>query len=461
MDLKALKNKRILILGFAREGIDSFKFLRKLLPKKVLGIADKLPLKKLSPSAQKTIYHIFYDRRKRGIGRGRMMKLHFGEDYLKAIKNYDIIIKTPGIPPKIIKPFLKKGQRVTSQTEIFFENCKGKIVGITGTKGKGTTASLTYKILKAGGIKAHLIGNIGKPALSFLSSATENDIYVYELSSHQLMNLKESPHIAVFLNIYPEHGDYYRDFNEYLKTKQNICRWQEKEDYFIYNSEDEKVRKTAKITNAKKIPIKTKSIGKVIRIEEIPLIGRFNLQNVAAAIEVGKIFGVDSKNIKKAIKNFKTLLHRLEFVGEFSGIKFYNDSLSTIPETTIAAIEALKKNLQTVILGGFDRGQDFKKLAKRILESNIKTVILFPTTGEKIWRETLKSQRGRVSLNWRLPKHFFVEDMRKAVELCYQYTKKGEICLLSPASASFNLFKDYRERGNLFKKFVKDFAKHK
>ena len=446
-----LKNKKILILGLGREGIDSFKFLRKLFPDKILGVGDALEFKRLPKKAQKLIHY------ENG---SREIRLHLGKNYLKALKNYDVIIKTPGISPKILKPYLKKGQEITSQTEIFLENCPGKVIGVTGTKGKSTAASLIYEILKAGGIKAHLVGNIGKPVLLSLLKAKANDVYVYELSSHQLMNLKISSHIAVFLNIYPEHGDYYRNFNEYLKAKQNICRWQKKEDYFIYNYEDKKVRETAKITKAKKIPI-YRCLNWKIKQEEIPLIGRFNLQNVAAAIEVGKIFGVDNKNIKKAIKNFKTLPHRLEFVGKFKGIKFYNDSLATIPESTISAIDALEKNLQTIILGGFERGQDFRKLAKRILDSNIETVILFPTTGERIWQEISKSLRERFSRDRRLPRHSFVDDMKEAIKLAYQFTKKGKVCLLSPASASFNLFKDYRERGNLFKKWVKNFAKNK
>jgi UDP-N-acetylmuramoylalanine--D-glutamate ligase len=241
MKLETLKDKKIIILGFGKEGRDTFKFLKKVFPKKVIGIGDQLKIKDLPKRSKK-------------------VKLHLGKNYLKAIKDYDIVIKTPGIPPKVIKSFLRKGQKITSQTEIFFENCSGRIVGITGTKGKSTTTSLAYKILKEGNVKAHLVGNIGKPVLEFLLSATPNDVYVYELSSHQLMNLKHSPHIAVFLNIYQEHLDYYRNFKEYLRAKQNICRWQSKNDFFIYNLDNKYVRETAKITKAKKIPIRISSI---------------------------------------------------------------------------------------------------------------------------------------------------------------------------------------------------------
>jgi UDP-N-acetylmuramoylalanine--D-glutamate ligase len=264
----------------------------------------------------------------------------------------------------------------------------------------------------------------------------------------------------VLLNIYREHLDYYRDFREYLRTKQNICLWQKKEDFFIYNPENKYVRETAKLTKAKKIPIDVNEIKKIIKLKEIPLIGKFNLQNIAAAIKVGEIFGVSKKDIKKAIKNFKGLPHRLEFVGKFSGIKFYNDSLSTIPETTIFAIEALGKDLQTIILGGFERKQNFSKLAKKILKSNIKTVILFPTTGKRIWQEILsQKQLSKKRKKRKLPKHFFVDNMKDAVKLAFENTQSEKICLLSPAAASFNLFENYIQRGNLFKKYVKFFGK--
>jgi UDP-N-acetylmuramoylalanine-D-glutamate ligase len=419
--LEELKNKRVLILGFGKEGMDNFRFLRKLFPKKVLGIADKDSKLKNQNSKLKKV------------------RWHLGENYLKSLKKYDVIIKSPGIPPKVIAPFVTKRQKITSQTEIFFENCPGKIIGITGTKGKSTTASLIYQILKRGRVKAHLVGNIGKPVLSSLLGAREKDVFVYELSSHQLYNLKKSPQIAVFLNIYPEHLDYYKNFKEYVTAKANIARYQTKNDFLIFNSGDKIVSKVAKKSRAKKIPIK----------------GKYHSLNRAAAKAVGKIFKISDKIISKAIKEFKPLPHRLELVGTFRGITFYNDALSTIPETAILAMETLGKRVQTIFLGGYDRKIDFKNLARSILKKrNIKNLILFPTTGEKIWKDILKSARGRG-----VPKHFFADNMKEAVRLAYRYTEKGKICLLSTASTSFSIFKNYKEKGNLFKKYVKKYGK--
>jgi len=413
MKLNELKNKKILILGFGREGIDTFLFLRKIFPNKVFGIADKSEKIK-KPDIQTMLY--------------------LGKKYLEAIKKYDVVIKSPGIPFKIIpKLFLNK---LTSQTKIFFDNCPGKIIGITGTKGKSTTTALIYDILKEDGLKAHLVGNIGKPVLNLLSSATSKDIYVYELSSHQLYNLDKSPQIAVFLNVFPEHLDYYKDIKEYSRAKANITLHQNKNDYLIYNSEDKIVSSFAKKSKSKQIPIK----GKYYELDKI------------AAKRVGEIFKISKTKIEKAIKNFKPLPHRLELVGKLKGITFYNDSLSTIPETAIFALDYLGKNVETILLGGFDRNIDFKNLAKRIVKSNIKNLILFPTTGEKIWKEVIILTKNKF-------RPFFTDNMENAVKLAYKHTRKEKICLLSCASSSFSVFKDYEEKGNLFKKYVKKFGK--
>lgn len=392
MLISELKNKSIVILGFGREGQDTFKFLKQLFPEKEICIADQ----------------------------------KLGKNYLEKINDYDVIIKSPGIPFKILpKSALKK---ITTQTEIFFDNCPGKIIGVTGTKGKSSTASFIYQTLKKAGLKAHLVGNIGQPVLAFLSEAEPESIFVYELSAHQLYGLKKSPKIAILLNIYPEHLDYYRTFREYANAKSNIAKFQSKNDYLIYNSRDKEVVKIARKSKAKKISIK----------------GKYYELNMAAARAVAKIFKVPE------LKKFEFLPHRLEYVGKFKDISFYNDSLSTIPETAIEALDFLGNKVQTLILGGFDRGLDFRKLAQRIRKSHVKTLILFPTTGQRIWQAMIEV--GPQSL-----KHFFMKDMKTAVKLAYQHTNRSKICLMSPASPSFGIFKDYAERGEMFKKFVKKY----
>ncbi len=447
MNLENLKNKNILILGFGKEGTDNYLALRKLFKGKVLGIADKKDFGDFLPKIQKFLKS------------DKKLKLYFGKNYLNHLKDYNLIIKTPGIPKKVIEPFLKKDQKVTSQTEIFLENCRGTIIGVTGTKGKGTTASLIYQLLKTANRKVKLVGNIGKPVFQTLLKSKKDDIFVYEMSSHQLENLKISPRIAVFLNLYPAHLDYYKNFKEYKKAKENITLYQKKDDYFIYNKTQKELRELAKKSKAKKIPFgkkEIKNLEKILTRKEIPLKGNFNILNIAAAVSVAKLFKIPRPIVKKAIKSFKPLPHRLEYVGKYKGIEFYNDSLATVPQAVLAAIEGLGNNVKTLISGGMDvKGFEFSQLARKILESKINNLILFPDTGKKIFQEILKLKKREKDI----PKIFFVSSMKEAVGIAFDKTKRGEICLLSPGSPSFNLFRDYKERGDLFKKFVRYYAK--
>ena len=317
------------------------------------------------------------------------------KDYLK---NFDVIIKSPGIPylPEI-KKAKEKGKIISSATQIFFDIYQGKIIGVTGTKGKSTTATLIYEVLKTGGLDVGLVGNIGKPALEI-----KNSIMVYELSSFQLADLVKSPHIAVVTNIYPEHLDWHGSFENYKKAKENISKYQTKEDILIS--------------------------GK---------------SGVEVARAVAKLFKIPEEKVNKAIVDFKSLPHRLEFVGEVKGIKFYNDSLATNPHATIYGLNKLGQDVETLIAGGFDRGVDYSPLGPAIDKSKIKNLILFPDTGEKI-RKAVKKD-----VNF-----FDAHSMEEAVKIAFEKTSKGKICLLSPASASFNMFKDYEDRGNQFKKEI-------
>jgi len=455
MKLEQLKNKKILILGFGKEGRDTLRFLKELNLTKHIGIADQKELQ--------------------GIPKGKRIKYYLGKNYLKSVSYYDIIIKSPGIPYKLIYPLIKKGSTLTSQTEIFLDNFKGQTIGITGTKGKSTTTSLIYNILKKSGLNVHLVGNIGKPVLTSLIKAKANDIFVYELSCHQLNQLNKSPHIAIFLDIFPEHLDYYDNFTEYFKAKQNICLHQKKNDYFIFDSDFKLLRDLSKRVKSHSLSFGFKPYKnikaflknnwiyyekeKIISSKDIPLLGKHNLANVMASIIVAKIFHCSNKDIKEAILEFKPLNHRLQFVGTFHNILFYNDSLSTIPQATIAAIKALgPNNIDTLMLGGYDRGINFSPLIKEIIKLHLKAIILFPPSGERIYKSILKQWP---SYREDKPKLFLVNNMKEAVNLCYTYTSKNKICLLSTASASFGLFNNYRDRGEQFVKYVKEIGKAK
>ncbi|MBI2040256.1 UDP-N-acetylmuramoyl-L-alanine--D-glutamate ligase [Candidatus Microgenomates bacterium] len=402
MKLQDLKNKTILILGFGREGQATLKFLRKHFPKKEIRVADQSE----------------------------------GKNYLDKINNYDVIIKSPGIPylPEI-KKAKDQGKIITSATQIFFDLCIGKIIGVTGTKGKSTTAAMIYEVLKRGGFDVYLAGNIGQPALELLEKINGDSIVVYELSSFQLADLTKSPHIAVITNIYPEHLDHHGSFEDYKNAKANIVKFQKEDDFVVFNKDNQDAKEIADLSKAK---------NKYGYSDEIPI-------NLIPALYIGRMFDITDQNIKKAVAYFKTLPHRLEFVGKFKGIKFYNDSLSTIPQATIRALDILGNDVETLIVGGFDRGIDYAILGPVIAKSNIKNLILFPTTGEKIWN-AVSSEENNIT-------RYEVSSMSEAVTLAYKHTNPGKIALLSPASSSFNLFKDYEDRGNQFKEEVNFFAK--
>lgn len=449
MKLEELKDKRILILGFGQEGQDTYQVLTQLFPGKEIGVADR------SLNVQQE-----FSKRL-----GKNTKFYLGSNYLEALKDYDVIFRSPGIPLREVKKYLKRGQILTSQTKIFFENPGGVIIGVTGTKGKGTTSTLIYEILKKAGFEAYLLGNIGKPALSILLTVAkkvrrkkglkEKAVFVYEISSHQLQDLNRSPHIAVFLNLFPDHLEFFGSFKTYKQAKENILRYQTPKDFVVYNADDSKVKeiveKVTQKTRAQKIPVSL-SQDPWLKNYRSQLIGDFNKINIGAALKVARLMAVPDNIAQQVIRDFRGLPHRLEFVGEYQGIKFYNDSMATIPEATIGALEAFKKKVKTLIVGGSDKGADYHKLAKTIVSQRVSNLILLGQgTGQKIWQK-IKALKKKEPLRC-----YQADSMERAVEIAFEKTNKG-ICLLSPASASFNLFSSYKERGDLFKRAVKKYG---
>lgn len=419
MKIEDLKNKKILILGFGKEGSDTLQFLRVKFPGKKIGVADK----------NKNI----------DLKKDKFINFHLGENYLDYIKNYEVIIKSPGISINLINPYISKNQIITSQADLFLSNTKGLVIGITGTKGKSTTSTLIYKILKLKKIKVFLIGNIGKPALSYLLKDKPDKVYVYELSSFQLETINKPPQIAIILNFFKDHLDQHKNINEYFNAKKKITISQNENDFLIFNSKDSEVKKMVLRSNAQKIPFDPNK-------NKLELKNFLNIYTEPLFI-IAKMFGIKKDEVIAEIKKFKPLTHRLEYVGKYKEITFYNDSAATIPEATISAIKKLGKDLDSIIVGGVDKGFDLKELSKEIINSNIKNVILFPETGKKIKNEIIKSKK-KINI-------FESDNMKKAVEICFRETKKGKTCLLSPAASSFNMFTNYKQRGELFKKYVK------
>ena len=404
-----LNNKRILILGFGREGRSTYQFIKKYVNFIELGIADKNKVE--LPE-----------------------KVYFGDNYLDAVKEYDIVIKSPGIPFFGIED---GGYFVTSQTDLLLRVNRENVIGITGTKGKSTTSSLIFSILNKAGIEAKLIGNIGVPPFACLEDISKDTKLVCEMSSHQLEHLTVSPHIAVILNIFEEHLDHYNSYEDYQLAKVNIFRHQSEDDVVVYCSENSLVNGY----------VERYALGKKLKFPyeymvETRLVGDHNKKNVMAARLVASTLGVMEEDIKEAVREFSGLAHRLELVGEFNGVIYYNDSISTIPEATINAIESLK-NVDTVIIGGLDRGIHYDEFCLYLKGCSVKNIILMYDTGKKIF-EKISDEKAML-----------VNDMDEAVNLAKKVTAKGKICLLSPAAASYGFFKNFEERGNRFKELVK------
>ncbi len=361
-----------------------------------------------------------------------------GKDYLNKQKDYDFAIKTPGIEKSLVNiPY-------TTATNIFFSEIKksgNKIIGVTGSKGKSTTTSLIYSILKESGKSVRILGNIGNPMVeAILEPVNSDEIFVVELSSYQLDDIEFFPDIAVVTNLFPEHMDYHNGEKNYYQAKKNIINFQNNKDVFVYNPADKKLLSWARESRGRVVPFVDKSFFNNINL---PLIGDHNKRNAAAAVAVAKELGVSDEIIIKAIEKFEPLPHRLEFVGEFKSIKFYDDAISTTPESTIAAIESLK-NVDTIFLGGEDRGYNFSSLEKIIKKYKIKNIVLFPDSGKRIKVKGLNVKR--------------TNSMVDAVKFAYKYTTPGKICLLSCASPSYSVWKNFEEKGDQFKKSVKEFS---
>lgn len=439
MKVSKLKNQKILILGFAREGIATLNFLNKHLPDQKISVADKTPESDLSKEAIKAL------------NMNNVAEKYFGKNYLEKVSAYDVIIKSPGVAPNIpeIYEALESGVVISSATQIFFSQCQGTIIGITGTKGKSTTSSLIHEVLSAGGVKSVLIGNIGKPALDYLEDIDASTTVVFELSSYQLSDLKVSPHIAVITNIYPEHLNWHDGYENYINSKANITLHQTENDYFIYNKDNDNLNKIALQTKAKLLFFSKDDISYPLLPKDFQLSGEF-LINTVPAVLIGKMYNLTDDTIRQGFSNFIPLPHRLEYIGEVRGIRFYNDSLATIPQATISALTTLGNDIETLVAGGFDRGIDFSLLGQYLSKSSVKNLILFPTTAEYIWQSVLKSD-PHTQIN-----KFDVDNMQDAVKTAFETTSPGKICLLSPASSSFNLFRDYTDRGDQFKKFIQE-----
>lgn len=447
-------DKKILILGVGIEGKSTYNFIRKYFPEKQITLLDK---------------NVITDEI---INNDNNVEIIKADDFLPYLPNFDLVIKSPGIPSKDLETYKKRGV-LTSQTEILLKIAGNKTIGVTGTKGKSTTSSLIYEILKESGISSLLLGNIGKPPLSYFDEVISAQKIVMELSAHQLQFVDASPSIAVLTNLYPEHLDYFPDQESYYLSKLNIAKFQSQSDSVIYvddiNSikliEQEikilKSQKYAVLSNSEstadgncvviskdKILLKTDNTFHELFDFKIPtkLIGEHNRINIAYAAACAFLSGVGKADIEKAVSQFQPLEHRIEFVGKYKNIYWYNDSIATVPQATIQAVKSVK-NAETLILGGSDkRNLNYEVLYNFLHTSEIKTIIFIGDAGRRMLKEIDNKKINCV----------FCDNYNDMAIIAQKHTSEGKACILSPAASSYDYFKNFEERGRFFKKLIKE-----
>lgn len=408
--------KKLAILGFGQEGKSLLKFLRR------------------SPKFKGSKIDILDKKNNKG--------------YLSRVSSFDLVFRSPGVPYNLpeLKSARKRGVEFSSGTKIFFEEYGGKIVGITGTKGKGTTSTLLYKILRAAGKKVLLAGNIGKPAIDFLKSGEKYDWAILELSSFQLQDLDISPNLAVILDVFPDHQDAHLNLREYYEAKANIGKYQKKSDRVFFFSDDKNSKKIASKSPAWKMGVNYKKF-KLFSPRELKMPGPHNFRNAVMAANVAFSLGIAVRTIKNAVTRFKGLEHRLEFVKKIGGFNFFNDSASTNPHTTAAAVGSFPGVKKILISGGRDKVDDYSPIHRALKKHEIHAVILFGENKHRLQRAIGGLSKVKLAGN-----------LKTAVRMAFGEAKMagGEVCVVfSPGAASFDMFRNYAHRGEEFKKLVR------
>ena len=433
---KINESKNLAILGFGKEGKSTYNFIRRYLNSKKIYILDA------NKDLLNTCEFLKSDSN---------IELILGENYLNSLEEFDFIMKSPGV--KISDNiYIKIEKNIYSQMSLAVEQYRDNIIGITGTKGKSTTSSLLYKVISDQNKDCLLLGNVGIPIFDNLEKINKNTILVIEMSIYQAESIKNSPHIGIVLNLFEEHLNYHGTLENYYYSKLNMFKYQNETDYAIYTSKNETLSNLININNYKsnKIDISKEFIfnndeiyynNKLIynKNEERLLLGEHNLTNILFVLRISLLLNLDMNKVIESIKTFKPLEHRMEYVGTYNNIKYYNDAIATIPEATINCIETIK-TVDTIIFGGLDRGIDYNKLIEYFNKSNIKNFICMPETGYKISEKLINK------------KIYKVETLEKAVKIAKEVTKNT--CLLSPAAPSYNAFKNFEEKGKKYKELV-------
>lgn len=462
--LNSLKNKKVMFCGIGRSNLP----LIDIFTKHDINVVayDSKPQEK------------FDDKIIKKLKENPLVELRFADESVWNLENIDVIIRTPGMNffSKKITTARKKGIVVTSEMEMFFDYCPCPIIGITGSDGKTTTSTLIYEMLKAQGKTVHLGGNIGEPLLPKIETISKDDIAVVELSSFQLISMRRSPETAIITNISPNHLDVHKDMDEYIDAKKQVLLHQNAFSKTILNFSNEITKNMEEIVRGKTIFFSGKENLQnmpysvwvdenkniihthtehgntkneiIINTQDIRIPGEHNIENYLTAIAAVHDI-VSSENIKKVARSFPGVKHRIEFVREINGVSYYNDSIASSPNRTISGTLSLFDKKIILIAGGYDKKIPFDSLAPKIAEK-VSTLILLGQTSEKILNEIQKLPKNQTeNLNI-----IEVNSMKEAVEKAKKIATSGDIVVLSPACASFDLYKDFEERGDDFKRLV-------
>jgi UDP-N-acetylmuramoylalanine--D-glutamate ligase len=469
-----LCGKKVLVMGLGRfgGGVDAAEFAYKAGAKVI--VTDLASAQKLCDSIDKLKQ--FQD-----------IEFHLGSHNVRDFENADVVIANPAVPPdnKYLEIARCRNKLVTSQINIFFQLCPATIIGITGANGKSTTSALTAHLLKNTSIEHRassienvwLSGNIGnEPLLTIVDKISPGDLVVLEISSFQLEQLAQiqaAPKVSLLTNLMPNHLDRYGTFANYCAAKENIFKFQKPNEsspaVSIFNADDkisaEWFERYKKDIGRTCIKFSADDVGEKIR-KVFPLPGRANLSNLAAAVAIAKQFGLDDDSIINCLPAFKTLPHRLEFIGEIRGVRWFNDSKATTPESAIVALEAFEQP-RIIIAGGYDKHLPFEQLGEKIAV-NAKAAILIGQTATKIAAAisnadmSLRGAQRRSNLNKRATSHEpqatnveIVNSLAEAVKLADFLAVKGDVVLLSPACASYDMFEHFQQRGEEFRKLVR------
>jgi len=450
-----IRNKKVAVLGIGISHTPLISYLYNL------G-ADITAFDKSDETKLKTTLEAFKD---------MDIKYSLGEGYLDNLGGFDLLFRTPGMRydiPQILAA-KEEGTEITSEMEVFFELCPAQIFAVTGSDGKTTTTTLIYNMLKEQGYNCWLGGNIGIPLLSKIDEIKDTDKVVLELSSFQLHTMTKSPHIAVVTNVSPNHLDIHKSMDEYVFAKKNIFTHQSARDKLVLNFDNDITRGFANEAQGKVVYFSRKSnleqgamlrddmliykdgesVTEIVKANDIIIPGVHNIENFLAAT-AAVVDYVDSDIIKRVATTFTGVEHRIELVRELNGIKFYNDSIASSPTRTIAGLNSFKDKV-ILIAGGYDKKIPYDDLGPVIAEK-VKCLVLIGQTAPKI-EKALKDETERTEKGSDIPL-YKCSSLEEAVQTAYSIASSGDIITLSPASASFDMFKSFEERGNKFKEIV-------